>query len=141
MKVTKKMTVPPTSRMLKTMQRMRSKTAAANFQSSFFSLSGSSAVLLRIFALLRSSNSIRSLSVVPAEVMSCSCGRSYWKSPASLLSILLPAGDGVGVFADSRTRSQGASFCSTSHLTCSSHPQAKLSGEASTFYRIIVIKN
>lgn len=122
----KKMIVPPTSRMPKTMQRIRSKTAAANFQSSFFSLSGSSAVSLRIFPLWSSSNSNRSvcvlfvsLSAVSVLFSETSCSRVpfCWKSPSSSPSLLQLTEDGViGVVGGILMRIQDASFSRTNHF-------------------------
>jgi len=156
--------------MLKMIQRMRSMTAAASFQSFLFSLSGSSDLLpslmcsssrrissisLSVVLLVttwascgpscwKSLESLLSLSlpkeydvgvfdknltlspfslsVVPLAT-TCSCGPSCWKSPESLLS--LPTEDDVGVFDETLTRSQGASFLSTSHFIWS-HTSAEL---------------
>ena len=121
--------------MLKMIQRMRSMTAAANFQSFVFSLSGSSALLPSLMSCSSRRISISSLSVVP-DVTSSSCGPSCWKSPESLLS--LPTEDDVGVFDKSLTRSQDASFLSTSHFIWS-HTSAKLAAIGSLLINRFVL--
>ena len=119
----KKMTVPPTCRMIKLINRMRSNTAAANFQSFLSSLSSTGlleySVLLRFFVFCRSRISIKtisSLSIV-STVMSCGCCTLSWKSPSSLLSFMRTA-DGID-FAETLKCSHGASFSRTSRFICS----------------------
>ena len=118
-KVTKKMMVPPTSKMPKMMQRMRSMTAAASFHSFFLSLSLSSA-LLRILVCRKSYISIGILSVV-SKITSCRCWcPSCWNSLTSLFSLLLSTGgEGVDVSDEIFRRRHGASFSLMSHCICS----------------------
>jgi len=123
--------------MLKMIQRMRSMTAAANFQSFLFSLSASSALLPSLMCSSSRPISSISLSVVP-DVTSSSCSPSCLKFPASLLFRLLPTEDGVGVFGDTFRRSQDASFLSTNHFIWS-HTTAKLAAIGSLLINRFVL--
>jgi len=105
------MSVPPTNKVLKVMNRMRSMTAAASFHSFFLSSSSSatsrSSDSFRNCARRRLRISTSSLSVVPNVI-----------STASTLFFLLPTGDGVAGFNEGFMRRQDASFIHMSHFTC-----------------------
>ena len=119
----KKMKVPPTCRIVKMIKRMRSNTAAANFQSLLSSLSLTvllqSSDLLRFFVFSRSRISIMTISrlSVVSDVMPCGRCTLSWKSPSSLMSFMQTA-DGID-FVESLKCSHGASFSRTSRFICS----------------------